>query len=298
MPRFIDCLRILWWTERGYWHGARKGSTPSRALSLGLAIGWWPAYPLLAIAQLISVYRTGTVYYMSTEKDAVLAISVTRKGWHVGNHSSALPGTGQGKKLRLKLFPYVAQEAQSNNIPIYTTAANKKLAASYKEELPALEDTGPGFPRGRKLSTHPPKNNGLKEVQHRSRVNRWGLAAAGVYMLGTSIPLISLYVAFGTVTSFQEIRTLLTSYIVIGIFLGGAGQFLRTAAHGSISHGGKQVDGAGKIIGLLGWSLTSFASVTLATRGLEVPDWVTLVAYSVTTVLVVPTLFWSLFTIE
>ena len=90
---------------------------------------------------------------MSPERDAVIAISTTSKGWHVSDHASAAPGTGQGKKLRTALLPHLMEQGQINNIPIHATAANAKLAAVYAAELPGLEDVGAGFPRGRKLRT-------------------------------------------------------------------------------------------------------------------------------------------------
>ncbi|WP_343320538.1 hypothetical protein AAFM46_16775 (plasmid) [Arthrobacter sp. TMP15] len=140
--------------ERGFWHGLGKGNIFDRALSLFSTVMWWPMYPLLAVLQITLVYRPGARYYMSAERDAVIAIGTTRKGWHVSDHASAAPGTGQGKRLRAALLPHLTEHARNNRIAIHATAANAKLAALYAAELPGLEDTGPGFPRGRKLSTH------------------------------------------------------------------------------------------------------------------------------------------------
>lgn len=141
--------------ERGFWHGTRKGTVFDRVISLVCALMWWLCYPLRAVLQIVLVYRPKARYYMSAERDAVIAISATRKGWHVSDHASATPGTGQGKKLRAELLPHLADQARTSNITINATAANKNLAALYKAELPGLEDVGPGFPRGRKLRTYP-----------------------------------------------------------------------------------------------------------------------------------------------
>lgn len=92
---------------------------------------------------------------MSAERNAVIAISATRKGWHVSDHASAGPGTGQGKRLRAALLPHLTEYARNNPIAIHATAANAKLAAIYATELPGLKGVGvgAGFPRGRKLRT-------------------------------------------------------------------------------------------------------------------------------------------------
>jgi len=63
---------------------------------------------------------------------------------------------------------------------------------------------------------------------------------------------------------------LLTTYVVIGIILGGIGQLLRAAAHGVQS----TVDGAGKLIGMTGWSLGLTGGVLFALDGTNTPEWV------------------------
>ena len=99
---------------------------------------WWPCCPLLAVLQIALVYRPGAMYYMSTQRDAVIAITTTRKGWHVSDHASAAPGTGQGKKLRAALFPHLIEQARNSNIPIHATAANAKLPPSTQQSYPDL----------------------------------------------------------------------------------------------------------------------------------------------------------------
>ncbi|MDO5753208.1 hypothetical protein [Arthrobacter sp.] len=107
----------------------REGNVIDRAISLACALMWWPCYPLLAVMQITLIHRPTATYYMSAERDAVIAISTTRKGWHVSDHGSAAPGTAQGKNLRTALLPHLTEQARSDNISIHATAANAKLAA-------------------------------------------------------------------------------------------------------------------------------------------------------------------------
>lgn len=158
-PRRGDALRIVWWNQRGYRHGARHGRGAGRAFSTLLAIGWWLMIPLsipLSIAaQAYLLSRRAARYYLSPAHDAVLAIVATAKGWHVEDHVAAWPGTGRGKALRALVLPELRAAADAAGIPIYTTAANERLAAEYSAELPGLVDVGRGFPRGRKMRREP-----------------------------------------------------------------------------------------------------------------------------------------------
>lgn len=148
-------LRLLWWSQRGYWHGARHGRRAGRAFSAVLAILWWPAAPIGAIVQAYLLSRPAARYYLSPERDAVLAVVATGEGWHVEDHIAERPGTGRGKALRTLVLPALRARADAAGITIYTTAANERLGRQYAEELPGLVDVGRGNPRGRKMRREP-----------------------------------------------------------------------------------------------------------------------------------------------
>ena len=154
-PEGIDVLRIVWWSRRGYWHGAQHGYGPGRVLSAALAILWWPTAPLLVVGQSYLLARRHARYYMSPKRDAVLAIVATRKGWHIEDHIADRPRTGRGKVLRALIMPKLRAAADAGNISILTTAANDRLAAQYSSELLGLADIGRGCPRGRKMRRDP-----------------------------------------------------------------------------------------------------------------------------------------------
>ncbi|WP_343320540.1 hypothetical protein AAFM46_16780 (plasmid) [Arthrobacter sp. TMP15] len=90
---------------------------------------------------------------------------------------------------------------------------------------------------------------------------------------------------------------MLTTSLVIGVLLGGVGQLMRTAAHGS-SDGRKTVDGCGKAIGLFGWSLGLLGAVTFAVIGTDTPEWVMGLGAYGGTALVVLVLAASIWTFE
>ena len=150
-------------TRRGYEHGIWAGRGAGRAFSAVLAILWWPALPLSLPVQLVLLRRRRARYYISPSRDAVLAVVATGRGWHVEDHASARPGTGQGRALRAYVLPELTAAADAAGIPIYTTAANEHLAQQYAEELPGLVDVGRGRPRGRRL--HRPPAQGMRTSQ-------------------------------------------------------------------------------------------------------------------------------------
>lgn len=116
----------------------------------------------------------------------------------------------------------------------------------------------------------------------------WQVAAPIAYVLGAAISFGWAIVALDEGTTSQELISLLTVFLVIGIFLAGVGQLMRAAAHGTVSRAGKTVDGWGKVIGLLGWSFGLVGAVLFAMDGTEAPEW--LMAVSVIAVLAVPVL--------
>ena len=153
--RPVDAVRLVWWLQRGLWHGARHGRGAGRALSALSAILWWPTVPVLLPVQAAVVTSPRARYYMTPQRDAVLAVIATRHGWRVEGHATARPGTGQGRALRALVLRDLLGAADSHHVPIYTTAANGDLAARYGAELPGLVDVGPGNPRGRKMRRDP-----------------------------------------------------------------------------------------------------------------------------------------------
>ncbi len=96
-----------------------------------------------------------TRYYLSPERDVVLALFGTRAGWHIGDHIAAGPGTGRGRALRILLLPELLPVADARRVTIHATAASPELAALYMAELPGLVDVGGGMFRGRRLRRPP-----------------------------------------------------------------------------------------------------------------------------------------------
>src|SRR5690606_5812284 len=56
-PRRGDALRIVWWSQRGYRHGARHGRGAGRAFSTLLAIVSWLVIPLSIAVQAYRLSR-------------------------------------------------------------------------------------------------------------------------------------------------------------------------------------------------------------------------------------------------
>lgn len=156
IPRpVVDAVRLTWWMQRGFLHGARRGHGASRALSAYLAAAWWVMTPVLIPAQSYLLTRRHARYYMSPSRDAVLGIVATSAGWHVEDHAAARPGTGRGRALRALVLPKLLAAADAAGVAIHTTAVDPRLAVSYSAELPGLDDVGRGYPRGRKLRRKP-----------------------------------------------------------------------------------------------------------------------------------------------
>jgi len=92
-----------------------------------------------------------TRYYMTPERDAVLAITATRDGSHADDHVSARPGTGHRQALRAIVIPNLIPIADAEQIALHLTAADNHLARRYSEEIPGRADVGPALPRGRRM---------------------------------------------------------------------------------------------------------------------------------------------------
>jgi hypothetical protein len=159
-PGARHALRLLWWSQRGYWYGAWHGRFAGRLFSTFLAIMWWPSLPIGVAVQAYLLRRPAARYYLSPEQDAVLAVVATAEGWHVEDHIAAHPGRGRGKALRALVLPELRDRADADGIAIYTTAANERLGRQYAEELPGLVDVGRGNPRGRKMRREPRPSTG------------------------------------------------------------------------------------------------------------------------------------------
>lgn len=153
--RLRDALRIVWWSQRGYRHGAAHGHPAARALSALLWCVSWVVFPLSVLIQLALLGRRRARYYMTPTGDAVLAITATAKGWQVADHLCARPGTGQGRPLRDLVLPPVRVFADETGTMLYLTAVNKKMARTYAADLPGLHDVGRAWPRGRRMRREP-----------------------------------------------------------------------------------------------------------------------------------------------
>jgi hypothetical protein len=165
-PRPIDRLRIALWYGRGFLHGALHGqSAGARALSVTMAGLWVPAVPLLVSMQMAMASRQSARYYMTPERDAVLAIVATRTGWQVEDHSSARPGSGRGRALRDLVLPELMKHADTHGIAVTANAASAALAQRYLTEISGLTDAGPAFPRGRTLRREPAPESVTQESQ-------------------------------------------------------------------------------------------------------------------------------------
>ncbi|WP_236902612.1 hypothetical protein [Cutibacterium acnes] len=110
------------------------------------------------------ILRRSARYYMSPERNAVLAIVAKRGAWHIADHVAAEPSHDQGKALRERLIGPLTIAADRAGVEIRTVAANQKLADQYVAEVQGLVDAGPGMPRGRKLQ-RPPAQDARTNLQ-------------------------------------------------------------------------------------------------------------------------------------
>jgi hypothetical protein len=158
-PRGFDGFRITWW----FGHSFRLVAAKSQ----GFAKVYAAAFYVLSVALCIVLAmpaawyllwvlrRHSTRFYMTPEHDAVLAVVATRNGWVLKDHASARPGSGRGRALRDVVLPELVRAADAGRIAVRLTAAHEDLARVYASEVPGLVDTGPAFPRGRKMRREP-----------------------------------------------------------------------------------------------------------------------------------------------
>ena len=103
----------------------------------------------------LSYPRSRWTYYMSTEKDSVLGVHRTRRGWSIADHTTEKPGSNQGALLRAALIPALTEEADRNQIVVRAIAASRKQAESYMNEIPGMECRGLGSLGGYRLVREP-----------------------------------------------------------------------------------------------------------------------------------------------
>lgn len=143
-PTPRDALRSLWWIQRAYWLGVRRG--PRRPLSLAYALTWWAAYPLLAVIQPVRVVllpRAGRRrYYISAQRDALLGIVATRRGWHIIDHVTQRAGSGRGHALRALIIPALLPFLDEHQIALYAEAAAPCLSAAFADDVAGLQAGG------------------------------------------------------------------------------------------------------------------------------------------------------------
>lgn len=152
---------MVWWAERGYVHGIRNGTAAERILSLMLAFLWWPAHVLLVVVQLVVVRWPASRYYMTLDRDAVIAvIGTNRRGWIILDHMSARPGCGSGRDLRRAVLAMLREAADERGMVIETTATTGRLAEVYHADLPGLGIAGKAFPRGKRMRCEPDRVQG------------------------------------------------------------------------------------------------------------------------------------------
>ncbi|MBS3179907.1 MULTISPECIES: hypothetical protein [unclassified Pseudoclavibacter] len=111
----------------------------------------------------------------------------------------------------------------------------------------------------------------MVRIKHRPR-SKWGVAAAAVFFLGAAIPIFVENRVMEREPSEAALRAALTTWLALGLLLGGAGQLIRVAAHGATSVAGEAADGAGKITGLFGWSPWLIGAVMFAFEGTETSE--------------------------
>lgn len=113
-------------------------------------------------------------------------------------------------------------------------------------------------------------------ITWKPRYYPWVVAATAAYFLGVAITFTTgiMIICNKGDESTEALRNLLTTYVVVGVLLGGLGQLMGAAAHGTVSLGGKRVEGWGKIVGLFGWSFGVMAVIPLALEETDVPEWI------------------------
>ena len=152
-----DTAHLARMIEAGFVRAAAATQNPTltRAACGLAAAAFWPLLPAAVTLQHALVLRPGTRYYLSVDREAVLAVGVRRDAWFVHAHVAARPGSGQGRALRALVGPALATAADASGTRIEAVAINRAMAERYAAEFPGLVDVGPGFPQGRRLRREP-----------------------------------------------------------------------------------------------------------------------------------------------
>lgn len=152
-----DTAHLARLVETGFARAAAHRENPglTRATCGLAAAAFWPLLPAAVTLQLGLALRPGTRYYLSADRQAVLAVGVRRDAWHVHAHVSARPGSGQGRALRALVGPALAAAADASGTRVEAVAISRAMADRYATEFPGLVDVGPGFPQGRRLRREP-----------------------------------------------------------------------------------------------------------------------------------------------
>jgi len=92
-PTIRDVPRIVWWGRAGFLHGAKRKASPLplRMFSGYMVAVWRLSLWLVFPVQLALVARRSSRYYLTPERDAVLAITAGADGWHEQPGTKGLP---------------------------------------------------------------------------------------------------------------------------------------------------------------------------------------------------------------
>lgn len=73
-------------------------------------------------------------YYISPDRDAVVAVVVRSGAWRVTEHLSKRPGHGLGRRLREIVGPPLLEAADAEGIRVFALTGSPRLAREYARE--------------------------------------------------------------------------------------------------------------------------------------------------------------------
>lgn len=112
----------------------------------------------------------------------------------------------------------------------------------------------------------------------------WVMLSGAVAAVGSTVA--SVATALATLLLPEGGDGLLASLgvcLFLGFIFGGFGQFMRSVVHGNSSTVGKRIDGWGKVLGVLGWSIALVGTALSAAAESVLPDWLLLLFMNVPT---------------
>lgn len=117
---------------------------------------------------------------------------------------------------------------------------------------------------------------------------RWAVSRAIIWVLGAAASFwwTCTAIRVGTDTPAEDPLALIAATIVIGVLVGGLGQFVQVLTHGVESKGWVWVRQIAAPVGLFGWSIGIPGAVFLAIQGTTVGGW--LLRVSILVMLVAP----------